>query len=220
MLLLIPTLFSLFPSWGTDWGLLPKLTVLIAWLLAAFFGVYSNVRQGEQVAGLAELDRKRELHGRSVALKKLIRAVLQPNITGLPAEYKAQVFLPNKKGTKLDVAYDPEGFGPEEGWRIDRDRPQGVTGAAWKGNDYVFAIGEKVSNATYDLTSEQQERYRSLTAVAAMAIRNATGEGIGVLTLFTTVETPHIDENFVFLHVGAAEMVAQILIYLGGPAHD
>jgi hypothetical protein len=219
-LLLVPTLFSLFPSWGTDWTLPPKLIVLTAWLLAAIFGVLSNVRQGEQLAGLAEGQRARELHGRSVALRKLTRAALLPEVTGLPPEYKAQVFLPNAERTKLVVAYDPERFGPEEGWQIDGDPPQGVTGTAWKINSYVFASDEQVSDATYGLTPEQQERYQSFTAVAATPIQNARGVAIGVLTLFTTIENPNIDDNFVIFHIGAAEIVARVLIDVGGVAHD
>jgi hypothetical protein len=217
-LLLVPTLFSLFPGWGADWALLPKLMVLAVWLLAAIFGVLANVRQGEQLSGLAERQRERELHGRSVALRKLTRAALLPEVTGLPAEYKVQVFLPNAERSKLLVAYDPERVGPEEGWQIDP--PQGVTGTAWKINSYVFAPGEQVSDATYGLTPEQQKRYRSLTAVAATPIQNARGQAIGVLTLFTAIENPHIDDNFVILHIGAAEMVARVLIDVGDVAHD
>lgn len=219
-LLLVPTLFALFPGWGTDWTLLPKLIVLTAWLFAAFFGVLSSVRQGEQLSGLAERQRERELHGRSVALKKLIRAALLPEVTGLPAEYKVQVFLPNAERTKLLVAYDPEHVGPEEGWQVAQDPPQGVTGTAWKINAYVFAPGKQVSDATYGLTPEQQERYRSLTAVAATPIQNARGKTIGVLTLFTASENPHIDDDFVIRHIGAAEIVARVLIDVGGVAHD
>jgi hypothetical protein len=143
-----------------------------------------------------------------------------PEITGLPPEYKVQVFLPNAERTKLVPAYDPDRAGPEEGWRIDRDPPQGVTGTAWKINAYVFAPGEQVSDATYGLTSEQQKRYRSLTAVAAMPIQNARSKAIGVLTLFTTIENPNIDDDFVILHIGAAEMVARVLIDVGAIAHD
>jgi hypothetical protein len=219
-LLLIPTLFALFPGWGTDWTLLPKLFILAAWLLAAFFGVLANVRQGEQLSGLAEGQRARELHSRSVALKKLTRAALLPEVTGLPAEYKVQVFLPNAERTKLLAAYDPDHVGPEEGWQIDRDPPQGVTGTAWKINSYVFAPGEKVSDATYGLTPEQQERYRSLTAVAATPIQNARNEPIGALTMFTTMEDAHIDDDFVNRHIGAAEIVARVLIDVGAVAHD
>jgi hypothetical protein len=219
-LLLVPTLFTLFPGWGTDWTLLPKLTILAAWLLAAIFGVLASVRQGEQLSRLAERQRERELHGRSVALKKLTRAALLPEVTGLPDEYKVQVFLPNKESTKLVAAYDPGHGGPEEGWQIDRDRPQGVTGTAWKINAYVFAPGEQVSDETYGLTPEQQERYRSLTAVAATPIQNARGNPIGVLTLFTTMENPDIDDDFVIRHIGAAEIVARVLIDVGAIAHD
>lgn len=219
-LLLVPTLFSLFPSWGTDWGPLLKVGVLIIWLLAAFFGVLSNVREGQQLSELAEAQLKRESHGREVGSKSLTRAALLPEATGLPAEYKAQVFVPNPEHTKLLVAFDPEHFGPEEGWRIDRDPPQGVTGTAWKTNEYVFASGKQVSDVTYGLTPEQQERYRSLTAVAAAPIQNARSEAIGVLTLFTTAESPNIDKNFISLHLGAAEMVARLLIGVGSVAHD
>jgi hypothetical protein len=219
-LVLIPTLFSLFPGWGTGWTPLPKLIVLVVWLLAAFFGVLASVRQGEQLSGLAERQREREQHGRSVALRKLTRAALLPEVTGLPAGFKAQVFLPNTERTKLLVAYDPERFGPEEGWRIDRDPAQGATGTAWKTNSYVFAPGKQVSDSTYGLTPEQQKRYRSLTAVAATPIQNARGKAIGVLTLFTTIENPNIDDNFVILHIGAAEIVARVLIDVGDVARD
>lgn len=219
-LLLVPTLFGLFPNWGTDWTLVPKLLVLAAWLLAAIFGVLASVRQGEQLSSLAADQRKRELQGRSVALRKLIHAALLPQVTGLPAEYEVQIFLPGPDRKRLMPAYDPSQAGPAEGWLVDRDPAQGVTGTAWKINSYVFAPGRLVSDETYGLTPQQQERYRSLTAVAGAPIQNARGEPIGVLTLFTTADDADIDDDFVILHVAAAEIIARLMIDIGDIAHD
>jgi DNA-binding IclR family transcriptional regulator len=112
--------------------------------------------------------------------------------------------------------WDPLGIGPSEGWRIDHEPPQGVTGAAWASNDYVFAKGAAVSDATYGLTQEQQERYDRLTGVSAAPIRDAHGRPVGVLTVCTEVGEPRVSEkDFVERQVALAASVAPLIIELG-----
>lgn len=75
----------------------------------------------------------------------------------------------------LDPDRDPE---RSEGWAPG----QGVTGEAWRREDYVLATGSECSDGTYGLTASQQQRYRRLAAVAAAPVFNASGRIIAVLS--------------------------------------
>jgi len=214
-LVLVPTLFTVFPDWGASSSVSIKLVVLLAWALAAALVVLSGVMQGEHIADLAEAEIHREQHGREVAERALIRAALLPEATSVPSHWDVQVFLPNVEATRLLPYFDPKHSGPEGGWAIDRDPGQGATGAAWTTNALVFVQGEAVSDSTYDLTEQQQEAFSHLTAVAATPIQDAKGRRLGVLTLATTAENPDYNPQVAIHHVGAAEIVARVLIDVG-----
>lgn len=154
-------------------------------------------------------------------MERLIRVTLTPQSVELPPEYHFQVFLPNPDRTRLMAEFDPEHIGPPEGWRIDQEPPQAVTGAAWRTNSYVFAKGPAVSDATYGLTPEQQARYLNLSGVAATPIQNARGNPIGVLTVSTSAPQPVVSEPDVIIRlVALAEVIARVLIDIGRKATD
>jgi len=92
---------------------------------------------------------------------------------------------------------------------------QGATGRAWKTGEFVTAEGAAVWDETFDLSPDQQERYKNLAAVAAMPVTNATGQVIAVLSAATEdpqsrLLTDEGFEQFVFL----AEAVARVLVDL------
>lgn len=205
-------------TWGLHWSIQAKVLALLVWLGAAIGAVLGAVRQGLQLDSLVS---EREHLGRSGAMERLIRVALTPASTGLSADYHFQVFLPNSDRTRLMPEFDPERAGPIEGWRIDEEPAQAVTGAAWSTNSYVFAKGGSVSDATYGLTPEQQAGYRNLTGVAATPIQNARGHAVAVLTVFTSRPQPVVsDPDVVVRIVALAEFIARILIDVGGKASD
>jgi hypothetical protein len=211
-------MFTVFPAWGMHWSVLAKVGALVLWFAAVIAAVIGAVRQGAQ---LDTLVKEREHRGRTGAMERLIRVTLTPEGAGFPADYHFQVFLPNADRTRLMPEFDPERAGPPEGWRIDQEPPQAVTGAAFKTNSYVFAKGPAVSDATYGLTPEQQARYRNLSGVAATPIQNARGNPIGALTVFTSAAQPIVsDPNVIIRTVALAEVIARVLIDVGAKASD
>jgi hypothetical protein len=218
LVLLVPTLFTVFPGWGLHWSVPAKLLALIVWLAAAAVAVVSAIRQGQQVDDLVT---QRQDQSRTEAMERLIRLALTPPGSGLPNGHHVQMFLPSADQARLIAEFDPDHVGPAEGWRIDQDPPQAVTGAAFKTNSYIFARGAAVSDATYGLTPEQQARYRELTGVAATPIQNARGRPVGVLTLFTSEPDPKVSEPDVIIRlVALSEIVGRLLIDVGGKASD
>lgn len=72
---------------------------------------------------------------------------------------------------------------------------------------------EKVSDSTFGLTEEQQQRYRPLKIVASAPVPNARGQAIGVLSVSSDEDqdallSPHGRT----LHLELAEVVARVLI--------
>ena len=218
LVVIVPTLFTVFPAWGLHWSVAAKVIALVIWLAAAVAAVVGAVRQGTQLDSLVK---EREQQARTGAMERLIRVALTPESAGLPPDYHFQVFLPNPDRTRLIPEFDPDNAGPREGWRIDVEPPQAVTGASWRTNSYVFAKGPAVSDATYGLTAAQQARYRTLSGVAATPIQNARGNPIGVLTLSTSAAQPIVSDPDVFRQMLAlAEVTARVLIDVGGKASD
>jgi hypothetical protein len=211
-LLLVPTLFAVFPVWA-GWRLVPKLLVLGAWVLSAAIVVARTIRmEGEVQKQSAEA----QAHARRRLLHKTLETLLVGSGSHLPAGYVPQVFTPDGVGQRLYPTWDPYALGPVEGWRIDTDPPQAVTGLAWVANKYVYAVGDAVSDATHGLTAAQQRRYKRLTGVSAAAIRNLDGTPIGVLTICTELENPKMREPvFVKLQLALAAEIAVSLIALG-----
>lgn len=210
-LVLVPTLFTVFPHWG-QWRLLPKFVLLAAWLMGAAIVVARTIRMESEISGLSARQRAVEVRAREKALDKSVDTLLDQIQNRLPTGYHVQIFLPASDRKHLIPARDPSRVGPEEGWRIDLDPPQAVTGAAWKTNDYVFAKGPAVSDAAFGLTPEQQQRYNELTAVAATPIRDPRRNPIGVLTVSTQENDIRVtDREFVELLIASAAELAPVL---------
>lgn len=117
---------------------------------------------------------------------------INPSLT-LPPEHYLQVFAPNRDRTVLRPIYDPEGVGPEEGWGIKSDAPQGITGSAWVADALFFAKEDALKDPAFRLSPAQLRRYEQQTGVAAAPIRDPrTSAPIGVLTIVTRAATPEV----------------------------
>jgi hypothetical protein len=208
VLVLVPTLFTVFPRWA-DWTLAPKLLVLTAWLLAALVVLRAGAVDSERVQDLVGAFRRRRDDGREAAGRFILRDLLRPQAAGFPEHYEFRLFLPDATGKWLVPEYESPGQFPSEGWGIG----QGATGTAWSSRSYVRVRGTAVSDGTYGLTSEQQQRYQDLQVVAAAPVLNARVEPIAVLSV-----SSHQDDGFLFSgdgplrHQELAEVVARVLI--------
>src|ERR1700742_318855 len=77
-LVLVPTLFSIFPEW-TDWPVAIRTVVIIAWFLAAAFVVLVSTRQGEQVDDLVGEPLADRTEVRQLAARSLLETLLRPD---------------------------------------------------------------------------------------------------------------------------------------------
>jgi hypothetical protein len=214
-LVLVPTLFTVFPHWAT-WPLLPKLGVLLLWLISGVIIVARTIEMEQRIKQLGEHQVSVEQKARTQTLRASVDAVLNEFERHLPTGYRPQLFLPDPARKRLIPARDPHLVGPDDGWRVDQDPPQAVTGAAWTTNAYLFAKGSALSDAKYGLTSEQQRAYMRLTGVSATPVRNRFGSPIGVLTVSTEEPGPQVSErDFVELQVACAAKLAPALEDLG-----
>lgn len=68
--------------------------------------------------------------------------------------------------------------GPSPGFEPN----QGTVGTCWESGEYVVATGDAVSDETFNLTPEQQERFTDLTVSASVPVTNAAGRTIGVVS--------------------------------------
>jgi hypothetical protein len=175
-IVLVPTLFALFPEW-TRWSPLLRVGVLIIWLLAAGVVVYTGARQSERIEDLLRPGRKRRDAARSAAGQRLLRSLLVPEAAGFPPNCEFRIFLPNPAGNRLLPEYESPGSAPSEGWEPGK----GAVGMAFASASLLRVHGSAVWDGTYGLTPEQQNRYRSLRAIVATPVLNARVVPIGVL---------------------------------------
>jgi hypothetical protein len=215
LLLLIPTLFSVFPEW-TRWSDPVRIAIVALWFATAVLGVTSAARQSRQVEELVGEPLRRRQVDREVAGAELVRLLLTPTAMGLPAHYEARLFLPDDSG-RLMPSFEREDIEAAEGW----EPGQGATGIAWQRNTYAFAENEEVSDDTLRLDQQQQQRYRRLNVVASMPVQDARGRAIGVLSISSPVNdgkllTPAAVER----HAELARIVGRVLIDILRLGHD
>jgi hypothetical protein len=93
---------------------------------------------------------------------------------------------------------------------------QGAVGRAWKEGRYIVAAGEDVTNdKAFNLSAAQRERYRDLTAAAAMPVTNAAGRQMAVLSMSSTnPETRLTTDEGIDAMAFLSEVVARVLIDL------
>jgi hypothetical protein len=214
-LVLVPTLFSVFPEWA-GWGDLLRVLILLGWLLVALFVVAGSARQSAQLEELMGTPLQRRSNQRILAAESLLASLLIEG-TGLPDHYEFRVFAYDEESNRLLPVWEPAGARRLEGWRPGR----GATGAAWDLKEYVQVRGDAVSDGTYGLTQAQQRRYAKLEVVAAMPIRNARTEVIGVLTGSSQKDDGRLTSpNGQQRHRELCEIVARVLVDILEEARD
>lgn len=215
LLVLVPTLFSIFPSW-TTWTVGLRVAIVVVWFGGAAIVAWATARQAELVEDLVEGPSARRAKARSAATRELIRALQQPGASDLPGHYELRLFLPDDEGILRHV-YGPASSTPSSGWRSGR----GVTGKAWEINGFILVTGARVSDGTFGLSREQQQRYAHLEVVAATPVETARGAAIGILTASSTTNDEffeHPDGKLTL--VSLAAVIARVLIDVAQVATD
>ena len=122
-----------------------------------------------------------------------------------------QVFVPDRQRTRLIPVFDPNEKGPIDGWGINEDAPQAITGSAWVGGKYLSGVGPMLKPSRFRLTAEQFEEYKDLKAVAATPIMDC-GAPIGVLTISSSSADSKIGTDaFRKQHEDTAESLVDIV---------
>lgn len=207
LLVLVPTLFSIFPKWAT-WPVLLRVAVVVGWFVCAWIVVRSTARQGEQVNKLVGVLLARRTKARQAAAARLIRVLLTSD-TGYPDHCEFRLFLFDKQKGRLMPSFEPGQIEGSEGWAPD----QGATGHAWSSDTRVVVTGQKVSDGTWGLTATQQERYKHLQAVAAYAIRDDLGRPIAVLSVSTEEDDGFVESDAALhAHIQLANAVGRVLL--------
>jgi hypothetical protein len=214
-LVAVPTFFTSFPE-GTRWPIWVRGLIVSLWLAAAAVVVIATVRQDRRVAALVDpaLDQRKE--AQEYAAKRLIRSALTESASPL-RDYDLHLFVLDEDADRLLPIFEEEGWEGSEGWEPGK----GATGRAYSTGEYVKVQGESVSDGSYGLTPEQQERYKHLEVVAAMPVRNARNETIAVLTASRDHDDGTLDREEGFEEmVLLATVCARILIDLLQEAGD
>lgn len=207
-LLMVPTLFAVFPAW-TQWADLIRVGVIAIWLGAAVIVVLTGTQQSERIEDLLRPGGKRRDLTRKVAGQRILRALLVPEAAGFPDDCEFRLFLPDASGQRLLPDYESTGSTQSEGWEVGK----GATGKAFSRASMVRVHGPAVADSTHGLTPEQQKRYRNLKAVIATPVLNARMVPIGVLAVSTKG-----NESFLLGDAAAeamrelAEVVARVLV--------
>lgn len=206
-LVLVPTLFSLFPAWQ-EWGIGVRVVILLGWLLAAVLVVWSTTIQSEQVDELVGEPLRRQTAARQAAAQRLLSALLEPGAAGLPEQYEIRVYLPDEQGV-LQPEYAAPTSGEAESWEEGR----GATGMAWETNGLIVARGDSVADGTYGLSEAQQRRYADLAVVASLPIQTARGQRMGVLSVSSHHDDGRLEDPQALEDLNAlSEVVARVLI--------
>ena len=122
---------------------------------------------------------------------------------------KFHLYLPDDNARLAAVLEPGEDVADLDSWGPG----EGAVGQAWSEDEFVLVTGEECHDGTYNLTSEQQERYRSLVAIAARPVRNARGRTLGVLSAATSKGGSELVGTDGFIEMAlVSELLARILI--------
>lgn len=196
-------------------------SVIAAWLLLAVAVVRADALSGETVQAVAE-----EVLGGSFARRRsdqrfaaadLLLKTLFTHPPGRLEGYEFRVFIYDQEREWLLPSIEPEEVKRSEGWAPGI----GAVGVAYQTGEFVLARGDQVSDGTFDLTPEQQEKYRGLQVVGAMPIRNARGEVVGVLAASNTIDDGYLVGAEGRGHLALmTQTCARVLVDLLGDARD
>jgi hypothetical protein len=216
LLVLVPTLFSVFVEW-TRWADGIRVAVVAGWLLAATLVVTATARQSEHVEELVGTPLARRKRDREVAARRLIRTLLGPGATRFPDHYELRLFLPTGPEERLMPSYERGEIDESDGWASG----QGATGLAWSRNAYIRVEGRRVTDKAFGLTGDQVARYGALKVVAAEPVRNSRGRPIGVLSVSSKTNDGFLmSHDGLVEHIELAEVLARVLIDVLRVARD
>ncbi len=202
----LPIAFTLFPDLSRA-PLAARVVVALVWVPGALLLVHGSARQAQQLDELLGPPLERRSLQRELAGARLIEALLTR--TGLPEHYGFRLYLYDEDAERLLPSYESTSPQLLATWPPG----VGVTGRAWSTGEYEVARGQAVSDETFGLSPEQQERYRRLQVVAAMPVRSVRNEVIAVLTGSSEVDdgvlvSPAGKDR----HAELADVVARVLI--------
>jgi hypothetical protein len=110
---------------------------------------------------------------------RVLPVLLDPN-DGPLAGSKLNLYIYDEESERLTSVLEADDKGYDE-WAPGH----GAVGTAWRDRSYIIATGKAVSDETFGLTTEQQERYAALKAVAAAPVLNAARVRIAVVSAAT-----------------------------------
>jgi hypothetical protein len=177
------------------------------WLPIVAITSRQALEQSEQVEELVgpALDRREQQ--KILASRRLLLLLLTEK-TGLPPHYKFRLYTLDAERQHLMPAYAPE-ESDAESWQVG----YGVTGQAWKRGEYVTARGDQVSDGTFGLTPQQQNRYAHLNVVAALPIRSDREQMIAILTGSSSIDDGRLlSQDGWDRHQELAQITGRILI--------
>lgn len=144
---------------------------------------------------------------RLIAAEAALEGLLWP-ATGPLAHKELYLYLWDEDEEKLIPIF---GGSEAQQWKLG----QGATGEAFALGKYVGVEGEDVHNETHGLTTEQQELYQDLTAVAAMPVLNGSGKPIAVVSAASVeLDDPLLTPAAYEQQAAIAAAVARVLIDL------
>jgi hypothetical protein len=189
-LLAVPTFFTVFPTWA-DWHAVVRGLILVAWCVAAMFGVSASAKRDEAIDTLSEEARETQRQLHISAVLALTEALLRPSPQGIPSHYDRTVYVFD--GAQL-VPFWPvwEEGGPD--LRIFSPGT-GATGTAWQRKQSVFVKGSAVANDQYGLTKEQQGFFADHQVVVATPISFEGENPIGILTVLSKRDDGHFENE-------------------------
>jgi len=165
--------------------------------------------QSSSGAQLEESEDDVDEAARWVIADAAVGQLLRPS-GGPLANCELHLYMLDADQNRLLPVFEPDnGESSSEGWFPG----QGATGTSWATRKYVLATGEDTHNRKYGLSSEQEQRYEALTAVASVPVMNRSDRAIAVLSASTTeTGTGLTSEEGFEEHLWLAWVIGRLLI--------
>lgn len=205
----VPTYFAVFPG-SADWDWKIRAGILGCWLLLAAGVGAAATRLDDRVAEYVGAQLDKRASARSLAARVAIRSVIACAPPKL-AKYEWRLYLYDDELKRLLPSYETSSGNVEQAtpWPVGK----GATGRCYQIGETVIVRGAECSDGTYGLTPEQQQKYRDLAVVAAVPLRTATRQVIGVLTASSTDDDGSLTApDGQDWHLETAKVVERILI--------
>lgn len=157
-----------------------RVLLSLGWLGIAIYVVSGATRTDERVKNLIEQKADELTDLSSLALERILPALMGTPESYFPENYEATIYLYDNEQLAL-LPFFPEGIDDPSDVRSFR-AGRGATGTAWERKDFILVTGDAVSDGSYGLTPDQQRHFTGYGAVVAYPILEPTGKhAIGVL---------------------------------------